>query len=453
MESLHKKLEQYRDKDVYPFHMPGHKRQLDGAYKIDITEIDGFDNLNNPTGIIKDLNEEIARMYNSKKSYFTVNGSTCGNLSAISAVADAGDYIIISRNCHKSVYNAAFLRKLHVEYIMPEMYNDTLIGEVTIDSVREAVQRLEKSSIKPKAVVITSPTYEGVVSDIPAISMYLHSKKIALIVDSAHGAHFHFHEAFPEDYIELIDICIMSAHKTLPVLNQAAIVHVNSTLVDAENVKRYISMYQTSSPSYVIMDSMSRAIELLGENDLHKNYVKCLYDFYEDVSKLHALSVESISNNRDISKIVIYTNGYLKGEELCQILRSKYHLELEMCNREYALAMTSCMDTEDGLRRLSGALTEIDGELDISKKDKKTNMRFLRDHTKKLELYEVSNNYEELPYEKCEGRILAETIIAYPPGIPLIVSGEVIEKEDIDYIRENYNSIEGMRDGMIRTTL
>lgn len=453
MESLHKKLSQYRDKDVYPFHMPGHKRQLDGAYKIDITEIDGFDNLNNPTEIIRDLNLEIGKMYDSKESYLTINGSTCGNLSALSAVADAGDYIIIARNCHKSVYNAAFLRKLHVKYIMPEMYKDTLIGEVTIDSIKEAVERLEKSSIKPKAVVITSPTYEGVVSDIPAISEYLHSKEIALIVDSAHGAHFHFHEAFPRDYLELIDICIMSAHKTLPVLNQAALVHVNSTLVDAENVKRYISMYQTSSPSYVIMDSMSYAIELLNENNLYEMYVKYLYDFYEDVSKLQSLSVEPISNNRDISKIVIYTNGYLSGEELCKKLRSEYQLELEMCNREYALAMTSCMDTRDGLDRLASALNVIDESLENSKAEKKNNLRFLRKHTKKLELYEVSNNSEELPYEKCEGKVLAETIIAYPPGIPIIVSGEVIEKEDIDYIRENYNSIEGMRDGVLRVTL
>ena len=123
-DNLSTKLQEYIDKDIYPFHMPGHKRMLEGAYQYDITEIEGFDNLNNPKGLLKELNESIAGMYGSSASFFTVNGSTCGNLSAISAVTDIGDTIVVARNCHRSVVNAAILRKLNVEYVYPSYLND-----------------------------------------------------------------------------------------------------------------------------------------------------------------------------------------------------------------------------------------------------------------------------------------------------------------------------------------
>lgn len=461
MESLHKKLEKYSDKDIYPFHMPGHKRQLDGAYKIDITEIEGFDNLNNPTGIIKEMNEKIARIYGSKKSYFTVNGSTCGNLSAISAVADNGDYIIIARNCHKSVLSAAFLRKLKVEYIIPEMLNDSIFSGISLENVKDKVESLKEKGIKPKAVVLTSPTYEGVVSDISKISEYLHSKDIPLIVDSAHGAHLHFHEAFPRDFLNVIDICIMSAHKTLPVLNQGAIVHVNSSLIDHENVRRYISMYQTSSPSYVIMDSMSCAIELLNKKELLDEYVNNLEIFYREMSNLKALSVETIRDNRDFGKIIIYTNGYMTGLELMDRLRDKYRIELEMSSRKYVLAMTSFMDTKEGFNRLKNGLESIDKEIetlnnDHNEKNKnkvlenKENLSLIYNHKKSLEFYEIKGEYESVQLEESIDRVAFDMIMAYPPGIPLIVPGEVITREDIDYIKRNISCINGIENEKIR---
>ena len=443
MENLSKRLREYSKNGAYPFHMPGHKRQLDGAYRYDITEIEGFDNLNNPSGIILEMNEDIARHYGSKASFFTVNGSTCGNLATISAVADMGDTVIVARNCHMSVMNAAILRKLCVEYVIPEMYNGVLIGAVTVSDISAAVDKLAAKGIVPKAVVITSPTYEGVVSDIVGISSYLHTQGIPLIVDSAHGAHLHFDAAFPKDCVEHIDICIMSAHKTLPVLNQGAMVHINSDLVDKGNVLRYISMYQTSSPSYVIMESMSYALELIDEKNRISNYVINLRGFYEKTAKLGALSVEPISSDRDMGKLVIYTNGYMTGVELGDILRTRYRLEMEMCTSEYVLAMTSMMDTAEAFDRLAEALEEIDMELSADDMVGQTGEADsshplpIREHIKKCEPYEVFlGKCVYKPIEECVGEVAYDMIIAYPPGIPLVMPGEVIEQEDVGYIGE-----------------
>ena len=453
METLSEKLRNLETDGAYPFHMPGHKRQLDGAYRYDITEIEGFDNLNSPRGIIAEMNKSIADHYYSEVSFFTVNGSTCGNLSAISAVADMGDTILIARNCHKSVINAVILRKLNVEYINPKMYNDSLIGFVSVSSVMQAVTSLESRGTKPKAVVITSPTYEGVVSDVKGISEFLHSKDIPLIVDSAHGAHFHFDSAFPEDSLRDIDICIMSAHKTLPVLNQGAIIHVNSDLVDPENVMRYISMYQTSSPSYVIIESMSRALELIDEKNPFPEYVANLRRFYEKTADLRALSVEPISSDRDMGKIVIYTNNYLTGDELGRTLREDYRFELEMYGRDYVLAMTSCMDTAEALDGLAEALVTIDKGIDISAKcdakpgqiidtstkgdaDLRQRIDYLRHHEKRMEPFEAVKNTVSMPVEETIGKIAGEVVTAYPPGIPVIIPGEIIDESDVDYMKE-----------------
>ena len=449
-DNLSVKLQEYTKKDMYPFHMPGHKRMLEGAYKLDITEIEGFDNLNNPQGILRKMNEEIAKMYDSDLSYFTVNGSTCGNLSAISAATELGDTILIARNCHRSVINAAIIRNLNVEYVMPSYYNDYFPGAVLLRDIKDAVENLISNGDKPKAVVITSPTYEGVVSDIPRISEYLHAKEIVLIIDSAHGAHMHFHDAFPRDYIEYADICIMSAHKTLPVLNQAAMVHVNSRLIDPENVMRYISIYQTSSPSYVIMESMSRSLELISEK-IFEDYVKKLEDFYQEASTLEKLSLEPISEDRDMGKIIIYTNGYIDGKKLYHMLREEYNLELEMYNNHYLVAMTSIMDSDDGFRRLIDALRSIDKTLGDKKygNNNEKIVKIFQQRKGRTKSHKMTTKFELKPIKDCVGRVSSTIIMAYPPGIPIIMPGEIIENDDIVYIEENYSNMEGIVDGKL----
>ena len=187
-QTLYDKLAAYGQSDFYPYHMPGHKRNhgmgipyaLSESFKIDITEIDGFDNLHHPEGIIKQVQERAAKLYGAEETFFLVNGSTCGILAAVSAATDRHDSILIARNCHKSVYHAAFLQELQMRYLYPEQ----IAGYGISDAVGSAdVEKALEQYPECRAVVITSPTYEGIVSDIREISEIVHRKDKILIVD------------------------------------------------------------------------------------------------------------------------------------------------------------------------------------------------------------------------------------------------------------------------------
>ena len=244
-DSLYKRLVKYSDSDYYPFHMPGHKRNTDiidmiSPYKIDITEIENFDNLHNANDVIKSLMNRIAKMYGSKRSYILVNGSTCGIMAAISSVVKMGDEIALARNCHKSVYNAVYINKLKCNYIVPKVNEYGIFGQIEIEDVEEIFNR----NPKVKVVVITSPTYEGIVSDIEGIAKYVHKKGGILIVDEAHGAHFKFDNYFPNSAVESgADIVIESIHKTLPAMTQTSILHICSENIDEKKVERFLSIY------------------------------------------------------------------------------------------------------------------------------------------------------------------------------------------------------------------
>ena len=234
-------LKNYTRENVYPFHMPGHKRQMDllgdtSPYSIDITEIDGFDDLHHADGILKDAQERAARIYHADETHFLINGSTVGILSAIFGVTQKGDTILVARNCHKSVYHAIDMNELNPVYLYPAFDSEAQLNtEISAEDVRTA---LEKNP-KIRAVVIVSPTYDGVVSDVEAIAEAVHEKGIPIIVDEAHGAHFGFHPYFPENSnTKGADLVIHSLHKTLPSLTQTALLHVNGDLVDRRRVKK-----------------------------------------------------------------------------------------------------------------------------------------------------------------------------------------------------------------------
>ena len=195
-EYLDAKLERYRQKEIYPFHMPGHKRKehaLMDPYSMDITEIEGFDNLHEPEGILLEGKERLAELYGAKESFFLVNGSTCGLLAAISAATRRGDTVLMARNCHKAVYHAVELSELKTEYLYPSITKEGIQGSIHPKDVEEALKRHPKI----KAVILTSPTYDGVLSDIRTIAGMVHEKNIPLIVDEAHGAHLGFSKSFP----------------------------------------------------------------------------------------------------------------------------------------------------------------------------------------------------------------------------------------------------------------
>lgn len=240
MERLYKELEAYGKSDFYPFHMPGHKRNpefVDGVFPFerDITEISGFDNLHHPEGIIKEAQEAAACLYGTKKCLFSVNGSTAALQAAISACVQKGGKILMARNCHKAVYHTLYLRDIQPVYIYPQ--SDPKLGiNGGISPTR--VERYLEENQDVEAVLITSPTYDGVVSDVKNIAHAAHKFGIPLIVDEAHGAHLRFSDYFPDSAVELgADIVVQSFHKTLPSMTQTAVLHVCSSRTDMEKIK------------------------------------------------------------------------------------------------------------------------------------------------------------------------------------------------------------------------
>ncbi len=464
--NLYDRLLQYQSSEMYPFHMPGHKRRKDdfaNPFLIDITEIEGFDNLHHAEGILKDAQDRAAALYHSEETYFLVNGSTCGILAAVSACMTRGGKILMARNCHKAAYHAAYLRGLDIEYLYPEKEDIFGInGGIHEDIVEKALEEFQDI----QAVMITSPTYDGVVSNVEKIAQIVHRKGIPLIVDEAHGAHFGFHEYFPKSSVEMgADLVIHSLHKTLPSLTQTALLHVNGNRVDRECLRRFLDIYQTSSPSYVFMAGMDSCVCLLEKRggELFESLRRNLEVFYKQTESLgciylanHGLMGKSGIHDFDRSKLVISArNAGFTANQLANLLRNRYHLELEMAGGSYGLALTSISDTEEGFLRLSEALKEIDACLEnkIEKNTEKSTLT-IEDIVIKNEVWcriheALESPGESVLLEKAEGKICREFVYLYPPGIPMLVPGEIISREVLGKIRrlvrEGY-SVQGMAD-------
>lgn len=454
MGGLYDKLAEYGRSDYYGFHMPGHKRHLnmlgDGpAYAIDITEIDGFDDLHHAQGILKEAQERAAKVYQGEETHFLVNGSSVGILSAIAGVTQRGDTVLVARNCHKSVYHAIEMYGLNPVYLAPGFHvSEHMNTEISAEDVRAA---LEKNP-KIRAVVIVSPTYEGVVSDVETISEAVHEKGIPLIVDEAHGAHFGFHPYFPENSNRKgADIVIHSLHKTLPSLTQTALLHMNGSLVRRERVRRYLSMLQTSSPSYVLMASIDSCVGLLEKKreELFVPYVKDLQRLRAELSGLRRLKLVHM-DRYDPSKLIISAGDTgLTGRELYRILLKKYHLQMEMAAGGHVLAMTSVGDTPEGFRRLCGALEEIDAQQKDVQKRKKIPCLPCPDVVyNSSEIEEMESPVESRHWRDCAGYVSVEYAYLYPPGIPLVVPGERVSQEAVNVLQWYYEmgfSIEGLK--------
>lgn len=443
-DGLYERLERYSSSGYYPFHMPGHKRKdllFKNPYQIDITEIDGFDSLHHADGILKDAQDRLKELYQSRKSYYLVNGSTCGLLSAIGASTRAGSRALIARNCHKSVYNAAKLFRLKLDYVYPEFMQCGIQGKINPDDI----ERSFKVHNDIRLVVVTSPTYDGIVSDIKKIAGIVHRHHAFLVVDEAHGAHFSLSSHFPESAVNLgADIVIQSLHKTLPSFTQTAALHIAGENVDTSKVEEMLGIFQSSSPSYLLMAGMDKCVKLLLQNreQLFDSYYYHLKNFYKacmDLKNLHILSAKDYAPYHilapDESKIVISTlSAPMDGKMLYDRLLHQYRLQMEMYSSQYVLGMTSIMDTEEGFNRLIYALKEIDDGLCGCATKKETGNYFMSNayglREKALDISEVEDyNIEETPLSCCAGKICAEYIYLYPPGIPFLVPGEVVPDE------------------------
>ncbi len=406
-----------------PLHMPGHKRNIKllgkkYPYDIDITEIDGFDNLHNPTGVIKDIEHKISKLYASDASFILVNGTTCGILAAISTVVKQGDNILVARNCHKSVYNAIELNKANAIYLCPEYDKYGIAQNINPEDVLNAI---ESNSIK--LVVITSPTYEGVISDVDSICKIAHSKNIPVIVDSAHGAHYFERSS--------ADITVMSLHKTLPALTQCAVAHINGNLVDKDLFRVKLSVFETSSPSYLLMSSVESSIDFVNNNlNLFASYYKNLDSFYNKTADLKHLKA---FHYHDKGKIIVYSgDSNITGVELAEILRSEYNIEVEMALNNYILAIITICDDAGNLNAFTKSLLTIDSTLKFNDDSDQHNFCLPQ---KLYESYEVEKTNNVFQLNEALNKVSCEYVWAYPPGVPLLIPGEVVSQD----ILNNFN--------------
>ena len=469
--SLLHRLEELRDSDMLPLHMPGHKRRncnghMSEVYGIDITEIDDFDDLHDPDGIIKDMEERFARLYGAGRAYLSVNGSTSCNEAAILSVCKRGDEIIIPRASHKSIYHAVEIGGLRPVYIRPP--KPLLTGVIPPPSPDE-VKRTLKEHPDVSCVVITSPTYGGLTADVEGIARTVHECGRVLIVDSAHGAHMGIDQAgtdriFPGPLTQGADICVVSLHKMLPAPTQTALTLVGkgSDTRITGRLRHYLDVFVSSSPSYVLMAGAGECLDY-AERYLDRDLARSeglLERFRTDCNALRFIDVSLIREDADPFKIVIRGKGAkISGQVLYERLRATHHIQCEMYGEEYVLALMSVLDDESSYDRLYQALKCEDDNLceeitshgslaesgenpdtkpDVNGSDAQTSegmFTYIPDrYTDPGEAVDSDHRQIYLD-DKAHGLVAGSYICIYPPGIPVIIPGEIIDKRVTDIVR------------------
>ena len=446
------------DNKLISFHVPGHKlgkiydklnytNTLNKIYSMDTTEIPGTDNLHSPEGIIKESQERASEVFKSDETYYLINGSTCGIQAAIMALCPPKSKIITNRDCHQSVINTCILGDIDPVYINSEIDKNTnILKGINID---DAIKVIDEN-LDTKAIILTYPTYYGMVYDLKRVCDYAHSKDIAVIVDEAHGAHLGLSEELPKTALEQgADIVIQSTHKTLSSFTQSSMIHIQGDRVNKEQLVSILKIIESSSPSYMLMASLEIAV------DIYNKYgTKLMNELLNNIDKLKNSFKENNSiefyNTDDKTKIFISTiNMGLIGYELETILREEYNIQVELSNYYGSLLICTIGNDNDDFKSLETALNEISEKYRTNKNIEKIeypNNIPVKKLTPREAFYKEKKSVKI--YESV-GKICGEYIIPYPPGISLTSPGEIITKEIIDYIlfcKEKGMNVSGLKD-------
>lgn len=419
---LNEKLDQYLKEDYYPFHMPGAKRsnllRNDLPYKRDLTEISGFDNLNDPKDLFLVMESKIADIYGVADAIISTNGSTSGILSTIRAITYENKNILVQRTSHKAVYNAIELNNLKADYIDVILDENGAICDINYEDIKNKI-----SSNKYSAIVLTSPSYEGYYLDLDKIYKLTKNKNIPLIIDMAHGSHSILDGKFDKNF----DIAITSFHKNLSALTPSSAILINNKEYSKE-IRRNMAIFQTSSPSYVILQSID---EMINKFDRFYNMYSNLKEKLDYIYNLDLKSLKIIDSERkDRSKILISTTmTNITGDDLENFLRDK-KIEIEMSCPTYSLLISSIFDTDDGFRRLKDALIEVDNK--ISKNNNKFYFSY-KIPNKSLEISEALLRKKSIiNLDEAKDKVSGQFVYAYPPGIPILTPGEIIDEDIIE---------------------
>lgn len=430
-------LKLYLGTDPLPMHMPGGKRNPDFVSQVflrDITEIGGFDNLHAPEGLIKDMEDCAASIWKAENAFLSVNGSTALLLAAIrgASIQNPGAKILTAMNCHLAVWNAIELTGSKIVPLMPALDPELpFAGHISAKDVEKNLAR--DPSIK--TVVITSPTYEGVISDTEEIFRITRKYDAVLITDSAHGAHLGIDNDFfgPDSKGDLV---IKSLHKTLSSPTQTAVMlRHEGCPIDVPVIRRGLDIFETSSPSYILLQGISKCLA-----QLNSKGPKILKP-WEDAIAYAEDALGSLRNFRlwkapvrERSKFVLMGNGNM----LLEYLRGTFNIECEAGFPSHLIAMTGIGDTEETLKRFCDAVTATDDAID----GQYVPADFIsRPYPKfSITLQEAANSRSrsvDLEPEFAIGLPSSEFIYGFPPGIPLLIPGEVITEDTVKVLSRN----------------
>ncbi len=419
----------------HSFHMPGHKRNsaLFPSLPLDkdITEIEGADNLHFPVGIIKKAMEDAARLWGAHRSFFLVNGSSCGILAGLATLCKRGDKVLVARNCHRSIFHGVEILGLRPVYLVPKYIESVgVYGAVSVDSVKAA---LEKDG-DIRCIVVTSPSFEGLISDMEGICALCSEKGVKVLVDSAHGAHLDLSPYFTGGGVAAgADITVQSLHKTMPALTQTAILHAGKG-VDIERLMHKLRVFESSSPSYILMGSAEHSVEMAKKTELFEAWYENIRCFEKEALKLKHIKLSLRDGNYDPSKLC-FTG--VNGKSLAGILR-KHGVEAELADNSHLVAMTGMGNTEADYDALLTALKEADAFLPPTSGPYPPPPYCHGDALCGIE-EALDMPFEECPVTECVGRVAAEYVWAYPPGVPIIIPGERISA---DFLKAKLDALE-----------
>ena len=418
-----KMLKEYSERDILRLHMPGHKGRLD---KNDITEVEGADSLFDASGVIMESEENAGKLFGADTFYSTEGSSLSIRamvyLTSLYAKETGKDSLILAaRNAHKSFVSAAALTDVSVEWMLPKKNYGYLSCPLTSDEVEEQIRKKD-----PIAVYITSPDYLGRTCDVGGIAEVCHRYGVLLLVDNAHGAYLKFLEGSMHPMDLGADMCCDSAHKTLEVLGGGAYLHVgrNAPKIFSERARSAMSLFASTSPSYLILASLDGVNERLGDDfkAVLTSFVNKIKVFNE---KLERIGYKNVSE--EPLKITLDAKDYgYTGDALAKELLRK-DIVTEFHDRDYLVLMLSPYMTDGELERLYSALKNIPKRAAITEKSPKLTLP-----ERKVGLREaVFSASEVLPCDSCLGRTLASVTVGCPPAVPIIVSGEVIDENII----------------------
>ncbi|HKM28148.1 MAG TPA: hypothetical protein VJY37_00535, partial [Anaerovoracaceae bacterium] len=395
--------------------------------------------------------------YNVRKSYLLINGSSAGLIAAIMATVAEGKKLVMARNCHKSIFNALTLGGIEPVYAYPETIPDyNISGEIT----PEEIARCLDENPDAEAVILPSPNYYGICSDIKAIATEVHQRGKVLIVDQAHGAHLSFFDQYingdNKKSAEALgaDLIINSTHKTLASLTQSAILNVNSDRVDIYNLENKLQAIQSSSPSYILMASLDINADLLSSEGkaLVEGWGQHLAYFYNEAKAIPGLRVMAVPT-LDYTKINIDMSELgIDGAALENLLMDD-NIFVELVTGNIVMCMTGIGNTRADYDRLLASLGKIAsehcekeaGSIDAASAEVQEHHLTKEHHsiqqtqaitTKKLQLAQIPRETKRVPLMEAAGKVCGFSIIPYPPGIPIICPGEIMDKEVLDYVAE-----------------